>query len=135
MPEDVGITQVPAVNSGRTLFRGPLFPGLLGVLGGFWTPIFRVNFPLFLGLLKSAFARFQIGCMTHFKVGDGQVPIADTTREPALFGIFNWLYIRVFRSPFSGISPVMDFRPLLAEALFYWVFCNSSAVLGLDFWR
>jgi hypothetical protein len=61
--------------------------------GPFWTPIFGRFFggifPLFWGFLKSAFPRFQIGCMTHFKVADGQVPIADTTREPALFWIFN----------------------------------------------
>jgi hypothetical protein len=94
---------------------------------------FKGEFCPFFGLLKSAFSRFQIGCMTHFKTAHGQVPIADSPLYRIPFRIFNCLFIRVFRSPFSGISPVMDFRPLLAKRLFYWVFCNLWAFWNPDF--
>jgi hypothetical protein len=38
------------------------------------------------------------------QVEHGQLLIADTTREPVLFGIFNCLYIGLCSVPFLGIS-------------------------------
>jgi hypothetical protein len=54
--------------------------------------------------------------MTHFKTADGQPLIADTTREPVMFWIFNCLFIRVFRSPFSGFPPGSVFGSIAIKA-------------------
>jgi hypothetical protein len=75
------------------------------------------------------FGPFQIGCMTHFKVADGQVPIADSPLYRITFWIFRALNIRVFWRCFSGFPAAKNFRPLLAEPLFYWVFRDLGPVL------
>jgi hypothetical protein len=52
--------------------------------------------------------------MTHFKVEDGQVPIADSPLYRITIWIFNCLFIRVFRVTILGIFPGQGF-PAIAR--------------------
>jgi hypothetical protein len=74
----------------------------------FLDPYFKGEFCPFLGPLKSAFARFQIGCMSHFKVADGQV--SPTQGEAcSCFGFLN-ACIPYFCASVSGHFPGDQFR-------------------------
>jgi hypothetical protein len=66
-----------------------------------------------------AFPRFQIGCMTDFKVADDTLPIADSPLYQATIWILKCTYIRVFRVAILGIFPTKDFWRLLVGPLFY----------------
>jgi hypothetical protein len=75
------------------------------------------------------FGPFQIGCMKHFKIADGQVsPMQDA--RLSWFGFFNPLFIGIPVAGFSGNSPAIHFRRILIKAPVYNGFPRFKCLWG-----